>query len=75
MSLGALMIQKYPSGVYQPGPPPSNPNICIIQPSMDITDWPFSSSELLNLETLLPPSGTPMNITIIDDTIYYIPYV
>ena len=47
----------------------------MVQPSLDISDSLFSSSEILNLEVLLPLSGTPMNIKILDDTIFYIPYI
>ena len=38
MSLGALMTQYYPYGVYQPGTPSPDPKICMIQPSLDISD-------------------------------------
>ena len=75
MSLGDLMLQGYPSGVYQPGPPSSYPSICIIRTSLDISYSSFVSSELLALELLLPPNGTPMNIIILDDNIYCIPYI
>ena len=47
----------------------------MIQPSLEIVDSPFSSSDILTLELLLPLSGTPMNITILDGHIYYIPYI
>ena len=41
MSLGDLMIQEYPSGVYQPGTPSPDPKVCLIQPSLEISDSPF----------------------------------
>ena len=44
ISLGDLMLQEYPSGVYQPDTPPPDPKICPIQPSLDITDSLFSST-------------------------------
>ena len=69
------MLQEYPSGVYQPGPTSSDPKIHIIQPSLYISDSPFSSSEILTLYLLLLPSGTPMNITIIYFPISYILYI
>ena len=75
MFLGFLMLQEYPSGVYQTGNPPPDQNIRIIQLFLDITDSPFAVSELLTIEILLPPSGTPTNITVIYDTISYIPYI
>ena len=31
MSIGPLMLQKYPSGVYQPGTPSPETYICLIQ--------------------------------------------
>ena len=75
MSLGALMLQEYTSGVYQPCIQLLDPNIRLIQNSLVISDSPFASSELLTLELLFPPNGTPMNITILDDTILYITYI
>ena len=75
MSLGALMTQEYPSWLYQPGTTPPDTNIRLIQPSLDISYSLFASTKLLTLEVLLPPSGTPMNITILDDTIFSIPYI
>ena len=47
----------------------------MIQPPLEISYWPFASSELLTIELLLPPNGTPMNITILNDTISYILYI
>ena len=38
MTLGALMIQEYPSGVYQPGTTSHVSNIRMIQPYLDIVD-------------------------------------
>ena len=73
MSIGALILQEYPFVVYQPGTPSPDPKIRINQPSLYIVDSPFSSSELMTLELLLPPSGTHINITIIYDPIYYFP--
>ena len=75
ISIGDIMIQEYPSGVYQPGTPSHNQNTLLIQPSLKISDSPFASSELLTLEPPLPPSGTHMNITILDDIIFYITYI
>ena len=75
MSLGAPILQKYPSGVYQPGNPSPDPNIRLIQPYLDISDSTFASSELLALEVLLPNSGTYMNITILDDPISSSSYI
>ena len=75
MSLGALMIQEYPSGVYQPGTTSPDPKICLIRPSLDILYSPFSSSELLTLQLFLPQSGTSINITIIENPISYITYI
>ena len=72
MSPGALILQEYPSGVYQPGNPSPDPNIRPIRHLLDIVDSPFDSSKLLILEFLLHPSGTPMNITILDSPISYI---
>ena len=69
MSLGDLMLQEYNYGVFQPGTPSPDPNIRLIKPSLEISDSPFSSSYILNLELLLPTSGTPMNTTIVYDTI------
>ena len=69
------MIQEYPSGVYQPVTTQSDTNICLIQPSLETLYSLFASTKLLTLEVLLPPSGTPMNITILDDPIFSIPYV
>ena len=65
MPLDDLVIQEYPSWVYQTGTPSPDPNIRMIQPTLDISDLPFFSSELLTLDFLLPPSSTPINITII----------
>ena len=42
---------------------------------MGLVDSPLASSDLLTLELLQPPSRTHMNTTIIDYTIYFIPYV
>ena len=75
MSLGALMIQEYPSGVYQPFTTPPDTNIRLIQPSLDILYSLFASTKILTLEVLLPPSGNPTNITILDDPIFSIPYI
>ena len=75
MSLGAIMLQEYPFGVHQPGPTSSDPKTCLIQPSLDIADSKFSSSEILNLELLLLPSGTHMNTTILEDHISYVTYI
>ena len=75
MSLGALMLQEYPSGFYQIGTPSPEPKISLIQPSLEIADSPVASSEFLTLEIIFPPSGTPMNTAIIYDPIYYIPYI
>ena len=75
MSLGDLIIQEYLSGVYQLGTPSPDLKIRLIQPYLYILDSLFASSQLLNLELLLTPSGNPMNITIIDDTIFYITYI
>ena len=47
----------------------------MIQTSLEIVDSSFSSLELMTLELLLPPSGTPMNIKILYDPISYIPYI
>ena len=69
------MIQVYTSGVYQPGTTSPDPKIRLIQPYLDIADPTFTSSDLLTLEPPLPPSGTPMNTTIIYDNISYIPYI
>ena len=75
MSLGDLMIQEHPSEFYQPGTTPPDTNICLIQPYLEILYSPFSSTKLLTLELLLPPSGTPMNINILYDPIFSIPYI
>ena len=75
MSLGDLMIQEYPSEFYQPGTTQPDTNICLIQPYLDILYSPFSSTKLLTLELLLTPSGTPMNINILYDPIFSIPYI
>ena len=75
MSFCDLIIQEYPSGVYQPGITSPDPKICLIQPSLDISDSSFASSELLNLEIPLHPSGSPVNITILDDHISSITYI
>ena len=69
------MIQEDPYGVYQSGTTPPDTNICLIQPFSEISYSLFASTKLLTLEVLLPPSGTPMNITILDDTIFSIPYI
>ena len=47
----------------------------MLQYSLDIAYSPFSLSELRTLEVLFPPSGTPMNITILYYPIYYITYL
>ena len=47
----------------------------MIQPSLEISYSPFDSEYLLTLEKLLHQSGTPMNITIIDDHISYITHI
>ena len=49
--------------------------ICMIRPSLDILDVPYSSKILLTLELLLPPSGTTIDITILGYTIFSIPYI
>ena len=75
MSLGSLMLQEYPYGVYQPGTLQPESNICLIQSSLDISGSPFSSSNILTLKLFLPPRGTRMNIIIMYDstcTIFYI---
>ena len=69
------MPHDYPSGIYQPGSPSPGPKIHLIQTFLNISDSPFASSELLNLEPLLDLSCTLMNITNLDDPIYYIPYI
>ena len=69
------MIQEYPSKVYQPGTVSPDPNIILIQPSLEITDSPFASSEILALDLLLPTSGTPINITLLNEPISYILYI
>ena len=47
----------------------------MIQPYLDISDSPFSSSDLQTMELLLLISGTPNNITILYDSISSIPYI
>ena len=69
------MLQESPSGVYQPGPKLYYPKIHMSQPTLDVADSSFASSEILALELLLHLSGTPMNITILDYYIHYIPYI
>ena len=69
------MIQEHTYGVYQPGTPSPDLKILMIQPSLDISYSPFSSSEILTLELILPPSGYPMNITILDYLVFSIPYI
>ena len=69
MSLGALMLQNYPFGLYQSGTQSPDPKNRLIQPPLLISYSPFISKELLTLERLLLPSGTPTNITILDDSI------
>ena len=73
MSLGALVLQEYIYGVYQSGTPSTDPNIIHIQHFLYISDSPFSSSEFLTLDLLLPPSVTPMNITLLYYPISSIP--
>ena len=75
MYLGAIVIQEYTSGVYQLGTLSPDPNIRLIKPYFYIAGSSFYSSELLTLEVLLYPRGTPMNIIILDDPISYIPYI
>ena len=75
MSLGDLMIQEYLYEFYRPGTTTPDTNICLIQPYLEILYSPFSSTKLLTLELLLPPSGTPMNINILYDPIFSIPYI
>ena len=75
ISLGALMLQEYPSRAYQPGTLLPDPNIHLIQRSMDISDSLFASSELLTLELLLPTSETPTETTIFDYHVSSIPYI
>ena len=75
MSFVALVIQEYPYGVYQTGTPSPDPNIHLNQTSLDTAGSTFASSDLLNLELLLPPSGTPMKTTILDYPISYILYI
>ena len=72
MSIGALILQEYPSVVFQPGTPIPDPNIRLIQTSLDISDSTFSSLYLLSLELLLTTVGTLMSINVIDDNISYI---
>ena len=55
MSLGSIILHTYSSGVYQPGTPSPDPKICMIWSSLDISYPPFSSSELMKLELLIPP--------------------
>ena len=43
MFLGALMLQEYPYGVYQPGTTPPGQKIILIQPYLEITDKTFTS--------------------------------
>ena len=69
------MLQEYPYGVYQPVTPSSDFNIRLNQPTLDISNSPFASSELLTLDLLLPPRNTPINITILDEPIHSIPYI
>ena len=69
------MLQQYTSGVYQPVTPSTYRNICLVHPSLDISESLFSSSEILTSELLLPLSGTPMNIKFFDDPIFSIPYI
>ena len=69
------MLQEYPSGVYQPGPLFSEPNIRLIKPLLEIVDSPFTSSDIMNLKLFLPTSGIPMNITILYYPISYITYI
>ena len=73
MSLGTLMLQEYPFGVYQPRTTPPDPKIRLIQHSSEISDSPFASSDILTFNQLLLTSGTPINITILDDPISSIP--
>ena len=61
MSLGALYLQEYTSGVYQTGTPSSEHKIRLIQPYLEFSYSPFVSSELLNLEVPPLPRGTPSN--------------
>ena len=49
MSLGVLMLQEYPSGVYQPGTTSPDPKMCLIQLALEIIDSPFALSEIMNL--------------------------
>ena len=67
MSLGDLVLQEYSSGFYHTVTPSPDPNIGLIQLSLDISDSPFDLSEILTLELLLYSIGDPMNITITYD--------
>ena len=69
MSLGAFILQEHPSRVYQTVTLQPEPKIYLIQNSLDISDQPFSSSEILTPELLLPPIFTPTNTTIMDEPI------
>ena len=74
MFLGVLMLQEYPSGVYQTEISSPDTKIRLIQFSLNISDSLFASSDHLTLDLLLPPSSTTMIITVLDESIYYIPY-
>ena len=75
MSLGTLMLQEYPSGVYHPVTTSYEPNIILIQPTLELSNTHVSSSEILATYLLLPTSGTPTNITILNYPISSIPYI
>ena len=66
--IGDLILKEYPSEVYQPVTPSPDSNIRLIKPSLDISDSPFASLDLLTLELLLRP-------TILDYPICFIPYI
>ena len=75
MSLGAHMPQEYPFVLQQLGTSSPELKILLIQHSFYIADSTFALSELLNLDILFPPSGNTINFTILNDPIFYIPYI
>ena len=73
MYIDALMFQEYPYGVYQPCTPSPETNIRTIQHSLGISVQTFASSDIRTLYLLLRTSGTPINITILNEPISCIP--
>ena len=67
------MIQEYSSRFYQPCTVLTDPKSCIIKTTLDLTESPFESYDILKLELILPYQVMTMNITIIEGLIYNIP--